>query len=76
MTFKVISELDKTCQVGEDGQYSIPINYDGNITIPENANGYHVIRIGRSAFDHCKIKSIIMPSDIQSIYGSAFNSCI
>lgn len=81
MTFKVISETDKTCQVGrvdgiwEANSNSIPTEYNGTITIPNDVNGYHVVRIGRGAFDHCNIKSINMPTDIQSIYREAFNSC-
>ena len=80
MAFKVISELDKTCQVGRcDGEWfsdhAIPTDYEGNITIPTFVNGYHVIRIGRAAFDHCQMKSIYIPSDIKTIYREAFNNC-
>lgn len=80
MTFKVISETDKTCQVGRLTEWAINGNsisqeYDGNITIPSYVNDYHVIRIGRAAFDHCNLKSIVIPSDIYSIFNEAFNCC-
>ena len=80
MTFKVISETDKTCQVGIlDGVWgggsSISKDYTGDITIPSVANGYNVIRIGRAAFQGCKIKSIIIPSSIKAIYREAFSTC-
>lgn len=81
MTFKIISETDKTCQVGQvDGVWSadnaIPREYQGRITIPSYANGYHVIRIGRAAFDHCLMDSIIIPPDIETILSEAFNNCV
>ena len=81
MVFKVISESEKTCQVGRvDGIWepqcnSIPVEYEGDITIPEDANGYHVIGIGRGAFSNCNIKSISIPSDVQYLYREAFSCC-
>lgn len=80
MTFKVISESNLTCQVGRiDGEWApnhaISQDYEGNITIPSYANGYHVIRIGRAAFDHCQMASIIIPPDIETIFNEAFNNC-
>ena len=55
MSFIVISEEQKTCQVG--GVYSswyISLNsiedYEGPVTIPAEANGYKVVKISRNAF--------------------------
>ena len=80
MQFRIISEVEKTCQVGRLVEWatngnSISLDYDGNITIPSYINDYHVIRIGRCAFDHCNLTSIIIPSDIISIFPDAFNCC-
>ena len=49
MTFKVISESERTCQVGND-KLAIPSNTEGIVTIPESANGYQVTAIGKNAF--------------------------
>ena len=51
MTFKVISEEDKTCQVGDGDDFCIPVSTTGIVTIPQNVNGYSVITIGSCAFD-------------------------
>ncbi len=45
MTLMVISETDKTCQVGNGSDACIN-NYEGPVTIPATANGYTVTRIG------------------------------
>lgn len=81
MTFKVISESDKTCQVGQiDSTWGtnsclVDKNYDGVITIPEDVNGYHVVRVGISAFNQSKIKKVIIPKDVNTLLLDAFNCC-
>ena len=80
MTFKVISEADKTCQVGDGYSYNdvaIDRNYSGPITIPAEANGYSVTFIGHSAFSGCSglTGSLTIPSSVISIDDGAFYNC-
>ena len=52
MTFKVISEADKTCQVGDGSKACLtdPYNGEGTLTIPEKPNGYQVTTVGDKAY--------------------------
>lgn len=79
MTFKVINESEKTCQVGE-GAYNSPSilqDYKGDITIPSSVNGYKVTSIGGYAFYYCSGQiSITIPSSVTSIdMNAAFIGC-
>ena len=79
MTFKVISETNKTCQVGR-GEYCVPAisqSYTGSITIPETVNNpsenkYSVVGIGLNAFYGCKISSVHIPNTISFMEVKAF----
>ena len=77
MTFKVISESEKTCMVGDEKGERIPIipiDYSGGITIPSTANGYKVTRIGSWAFSWCRgLTSVNIPETVRSIGVQAFN---
>lgn len=64
MTFKVISEAEKTCQVGD---CSILFYIDGSITIPSTVNDYSVTSIGTGAFRGCLMSSITIPSSVTNI---------
>ena len=71
MTFKVISESAKTCEVIND---SYPIQ--GVITIPSSAKGYSVTSIGMYAFNGCSgLTSVTIPSSVTSIGRYAFLDC-
>ena len=76
MTFKVISEREKTCMVGDEkGEHvhSFPTDYNGGITIPSTANGYKVTRIGSWAFNWCGgLTSVNIPETVTSIGYQAF----
>ena len=76
MQFNVISESAKTCQVRAQYYSAISINTKGTVTIPESANGYKVITIGRQAFTDCKfITEVSIPGTVTSIEDEAFNRC-
>ena len=76
MQFNVISESAKTCQVRAQYYSAIPINTKGTVTIPESANGYKVITIGRQAFVDCKyITEVSIPGTVTSIEDEAFSRC-
>ena len=77
MTFKVISEENKTCQVGTGYVNSPAIisTYSDEVTIPSEVNGYDVTAISKSAFRGCKLASIFIPESILMIDNYAFNEC-
>lgn len=78
MNFKVISETEKTCQVGSEKSYepAISTSYTGPVTIPSSVNGYSVISIGNYAFLSCQLSSISIPNSVLHIGGSAFDNCL
>ena len=82
MTFKVISEEDKTCQVWrpESNNFDAPVAIDkatmGQVTIPETANDYRVVSICDEAFYYCpSITSVIIPTSVLEIGERAFCGC-
>ena len=82
MTFKVLSEDDKTCQVWrpESNNLAAPVAIDkatmGQVTIPETANGYRVVSICDEAFYYCpSITSVIVPAGVLEIGERAFCGC-
>ena len=79
MTFKIISREDKTVQVGT-GEWrtcAVPeFTTIGEITIPEEVEGYRVIYIAECAFyGRSDLTSVIIPNSVTSIDGSAFLGC-
>ena len=87
MTFQVLSEEDKTCQVGEDPTNTSNLSYtvttraigystSGAVTIPSTSNGYKVKSIGGLAFLNLSlITSVFIPNTIESIGAYAFQGC-
>ena len=84
MTFKVISEEEKTCQVGTcpvtgTNWWSTPaINSDtkGVVTIPSIVNGYKVTAIGNWGFVYCMgLTSVNIPEGLEKIGKFAFYAC-
>jgi len=76
ITFKVISEQEKTASVGDDKNPAIDINTQGMVSIPQNVNGYKIVEIGRKAFWRCQeIISIKLPESIKFIGDAAFDRC-
>ena len=81
MTFKVISEADKTCQVGKGlgatVEPSISTEIVGHVTIPSEVNGYAVTTLAVNAFAGCtNLSSISVPNSVTAIGSSAFRKCI
>ena len=76
MTFKVISEEEKTCQVGDGYKRAIDKSAIGIITIPSNVNGYSVIAIADGAFKECgNVEKIVIPEGVASIGEQGFYNC-
>jgi uncharacterized protein YjdB len=75
MTFKVISNSEKTCQVGNGSSAAISTSYEGNITIPSAVYGYKVTNIGCRAFKETDITSVVIPTTIDVIETEAFYDC-
>lgn len=77
MTFTVLSETEKTCQVYK-GNWDPAINKKttGEVTIPNEANGYKVVAIGGRAFYECgDLTSVHIPNSVTSIEYRAFDKC-
>ena len=88
LKYTIISESEKTCMVGEKDLWAYPTaraikasedeksQVSGDITIPEEANGYKVIRIEHSAFERTTITSVFIPNSVKTIGRSAFAECV
>lgn len=76
MTFKIISELDKTCQVGDGINRAIDGYPDlTKLALPDKVNNYKIVRIGDYAFAQgglCDITTVVLPSYVTSIGKRAF----
>ena len=81
MVFTILDESEKTCQVGyfDGSSDKLAINkesVEGHVTIPETANGYTVVKIGKFAFDNTiKMTSVTIPESVTSIDENAFFNC-
>ena len=77
MFFRIISEAEKTCQVGNSGQAAIATNTTGVVTIPSVIGGYTVTRIANRAFKGCgKLTQIIIPTTVTEIGNTNFESAM
>lgn len=84
MTFTILDEDAKTCEVGGgDGNYegfswmqAISQSTSGRVTIPSTAGGYTVTQIHSSAFQYTKdITAVSIPRTVKRIGGGAFVNC-
>ena len=82
MTFRVISETEKTARVAiENGSPAISQTVTGTVTIPSevtyNNETYTVTLIGLNAFYRCYgVTSISIPNTVEAIGNYAFSYCI
>ena len=81
-TYIVVSEDNKTCQVGNSETESdgtpipaIDVNATGTITIPGTLDGYTVVSIGKGAFYNTAISSAVIPETVAEIGNLAFRNC-
>ena len=76
VTYVVIDESKKRCQVGDGTQTAIERTTSGKVTIPEEVNGYEVYCFGQLAFAYCsELEEIILPSTLYEIQNGAFWDC-
>ena len=89
LKYTIISESEKTCMVGEEHKWPTPTaqtarvrgsedevcQASGDITIPEEANGYRVVRIESYAFNQATITSVFIPNSVETIGVCAFTRC-
>jgi len=82
VTYTVLSESPKTCQVGYIYVKSLGVrtaidqSTSGAVTIPAVVNGYTVKDVADYSFSGCKkVTSIIIPDGVTYLGKSAFNSC-
>ena len=88
LNYTIISESEKTCMVGYKQYPEVPTARDrrgpekdmskasGDITIPEEAKGYRVVRIETSAFEQAAITSVFIPNSVKTIGSYAFQRCV
>jgi len=73
MKFKVISEAEKTCQVGPgdsspEESLAIDAEVTGTVTIPSYANGYKVVSIAWCAFYYCtNLTEVVIPETVETV---------
>lgn len=76
VTYAVISEEAKTCQVGDGKVASVSITTEGTVTIPAQNAGYKVTTIAPFAFQNCvKVTSVVIPEGVTTIGNAAFQGC-
>lgn len=76
--YRVISETNKTCEVGFGSSTTpcVDITTSGTITLPDSVEGYQITEISTEAFKNCKdITYIRLPSYLTNIGYRAFENC-
>lgn len=77
--FCILSDSDKTVQVGNGREIAITAAYSDALTIPAtvrlNDSVYTVVGIADSAFYACRLSGITLPKNLSSIGRQAFRLC-
>lgn len=79
--FQVISDTEKICETTYTTNYSgavnrsIDRNYAGTVTIPEEVDGYKVVKIGDKSFAGCSLSALKIPNTVKEIGIAAFDNC-
>ena len=76
VTYRIISESMKTCQVGTGSGAAVNYKANGSITIPAEVEGYSVVWIAQQAFySRSDITTISIPNSVTEIDDYAFYEC-
>lgn len=83
VAYRVVSEADKTCAIGdftreEDLSYLLPAidqSVTGSFCIPESLNGYKVVAVSFAAFFNTVLTSVTIPQTVTFIDEYAFVNC-
>ena len=68
-TYKIISEADKTCQIGDGNASAIATSTTGALNIPSYIDGYTVIAVGSWSLFYCdRLTSINIPATVINVY--------
>lgn len=74
--YHILSEEDKTVQVGSGNVQAIDLLTAGQVTIPAQVRGYSVVNVGQWAFLRCEeMTSVVLPATVTGIDPEAFWGC-
>ena len=76
LTLKVVSEAEKTVQVGDGERAALSESTTGSVTIPATAGDYRVVAVAKWAFNGCNgVTSIHIPASVTSLADNFLGSC-
>lgn len=67
--YNIIDRGSKTCAVTQGTE-----SYSGEVSVPEEANGYKVIGIEDNAFEYSSVETVRLPESVTWIGNAAFHS--
>jgi hypothetical protein len=76
ITYKIIDHDMMTVQVGDGTNAAIDVTKEGTLLLPDQANGYTVVRIGDNAFNGCpQLTHVSWPTTLTAVGSNAFKDC-
>ena len=76
LTLKIISETEKTAQVGDGVNAALSQSTTGSVTIPATAGDYQIVAIAKWAFDGCHgLEAIHIPASVTSLSNNFLGNC-
>ncbi len=76
LTLKIISEAEKTAQVGDGEKAALSQSTTGSVTIPATAGDYQIVAIAKWAFDKCHgLEAIHIPASVTSLSNNFLGNC-